>query len=85
MEPPMNVELLISKVREYKAICDSSNRNHRNRNFIWHIWRKIGEEMSMPGEQLKEKWHQLRSNCMSARSNDKNKHSGSGAKPKTTT
>ncbi|GFY46258.1 hypothetical protein TNIN_202911 [Trichonephila inaurata madagascariensis] len=49
-----------------------------------HIWRKIGE-MSMPGKQLKKKWHQLQSNYMIARRNDKNKPSGSGAKPKTTT
>ncbi|GFV36127.1 hypothetical protein TNCV_2111441 [Trichonephila clavipes] len=53
-------ELLISKVLENNAIYDASDRNHSNCNFILHIWRKIGEEPSMPGEQLKEKWYQLR-------------------------
>ncbi|GFX34481.1 hypothetical protein TNCV_3657191 [Trichonephila clavipes] len=52
MEPAMNVELLISKVAENKAIYDSSDIKHSNRNFISHLWRKIGEEMSMPGESI---------------------------------
>ncbi|GFQ80241.1 hypothetical protein TNCT_736291 [Trichonephila clavata] len=36
------------------------------------------------GEQLKEKWHQLRSNYMRAKRREKHKPSGSGAKPKST-
>ncbi|GFR21157.1 hypothetical protein TNCT_250811 [Trichonephila clavata] len=44
----MNAELLINKVRENKAIYDASDRNHSNRNFIANVWRKIGEELSMP-------------------------------------
>ncbi|GFQ98967.1 hypothetical protein TNCT_77011, partial [Trichonephila clavata] len=44
----MNVELLINKVRENKAIYDASDKNHSNRNFIVYMWRKIGEELSMP-------------------------------------
>ncbi|GFQ68436.1 hypothetical protein TNCT_3691 [Trichonephila clavata] len=44
----MNVELLINKVRENKAIYDASEKNHSNRNFIAYVWRKIGEELSMP-------------------------------------
>ncbi|GFR24853.1 uncharacterized protein TNCT_410441 [Trichonephila clavata] len=45
----VNVELLINKVRENKAIYDASDKNHSNRNFIVYVWRKIGEELSMPG------------------------------------
>ncbi|GFR06491.1 uncharacterized protein TNCT_659221 [Trichonephila clavata] len=45
----MNVELLINKVRENKAIYDACDKNHSNRNFIAYVWRKIGEELSMPG------------------------------------
>ncbi|GFQ88187.1 hypothetical protein TNCT_356131, partial [Trichonephila clavata] len=37
-----------------------------------------------PGEQLKEKWHQLRSNYMREKRSKKHKPSGSGAKPKST-
>ncbi|GFR29761.1 uncharacterized protein TNCT_699551 [Trichonephila clavata] len=80
----MNVELLINKVRENKAIYDASDRNHSNRNFIANVWIKIGEELSMPGEQLKEKGHQLRSNYMRAKRRENHKPSGSGAKPKST-
>ncbi|GFR00923.1 rho guanine nucleotide exchange factor 10 [Trichonephila clavata] len=80
----MNVELLINKVRENKTIYDASDRNHSNRNFIASVWRKIGEELRMPGEQLKEKWHQLRSNYMRAKRRGKHKPSASGARPKST-
>ncbi|GFR03338.1 uncharacterized protein TNCT_465281 [Trichonephila clavata] len=69
----MNVELLINKVLENKAIYIASDRNHSNCNFFVYVWRKIGEELSKPGEQLKEKWHQLRSNYMRAKRREKHK------------
>lgn len=46
----MDVELLILKVKENSAIYDASDRNHSNRNLISSVWRKIGEELNIPGK-----------------------------------
>ncbi|GFV17684.1 uncharacterized protein TNCV_4407191 [Trichonephila clavipes] len=79
----MDVESLLMKVKENPAIYDVYQRNHSNRNYISSVWRKIGEELNIPGDQVKEKWHQLRSNYMRAKRVERCK-TGSGTKPRTT-
>ena len=47
----MDVELLISLVRERPAIYDPTDRSHRDRDAIAKLWREIADEMKYPGKR----------------------------------
>ena len=47
----MDVELLITKVRERTPLWDKRNKHHANRNIVNKLWSEVVKELDCEGKQ----------------------------------
>uniref|UniRef100_A0A2S2QF04 MADF domain-containing protein n=1 Tax=Sipha flava TaxID=143950 RepID=A0A2S2QF04_9HEMI len=56
----MNDDKLITLVREYPVLYDSSHEKYNDRNYKSTIWSKIAEEMETTGPSAKTRWASIK-------------------------